>query len=64
MSSVQQRIAAIAAIVGPQGMVAAAESAAYASDWRKRYVGKPLAVVRPASTALNISLRQPSIGWR
>ena len=51
MSAVQQRIAAIAAIVGPQGLVAAAESAAYASDWRKRYVGKPLAVVKPASTA-------------
>ena len=25
--------------------------AAYATDWRKRYLGAPLAVVRPATTA-------------
>jgi FAD/FMN-containing dehydrogenase len=41
----------IAAVVGPQGIVSdAAAAAAYATDWRKRYVGKPLAVVRPVST--------------
>ena len=27
------------------------DTAAYSNDWRKRYYGKPLAVVRPASTA-------------
>ena len=41
----------IAAIVGAQGMVAAADASAYTTDWRKRYFGKALAVVKPASTA-------------
>src|SRR3989454_2486670 len=39
-------------IVGPAGLITSPdEFAPYATDWRKRYVGKPLAVVRPASTA-------------
>jgi FAD/FMN-containing dehydrogenase len=39
-------------IVGPAGLIASPqEFAPYATDWRKRYVGKPLAVVRPAFTA-------------
>ncbi len=41
-----------AGVVGAQHVVAdAREMAAYATDWRKRYVGMPLAVVRPGSTA-------------
>jgi len=40
------------ALVGDSGVIAdAGEIAPYATDWRKRYVGKPLAVVKPASTA-------------
>jgi FAD/FMN-containing dehydrogenase len=39
-------------IVGSTGLITAPqEIAPYASDWRKRYVGRPAAVVRPASTA-------------
>jgi len=39
-------------VVGPTGLITSPqEFAPYATDWRKRYVGKPLAVVRPASTA-------------
>ncbi len=49
MSALIERILAV---VGPSGLTTGAdESAAYATDWRKRYFGKPLAVVRPASTA-------------
>lgn len=49
MSALIERIRAA---VGPAGLITRAdESAAYATDWRKRYFGKPLAVVRPASTA-------------
>src|SRR5438270_3893694 len=41
----------IQAIVGPAGLITSpTEVAPYATDWRKRYVGVPLAVVRPAST--------------
>jgi D-lactate dehydrogenase (cytochrome) len=41
----------IRAIVGAAGLITAPEGVAqYATDWRKRYVGRPLAVVRPAST--------------
>ncbi len=44
-------LARIAEIVGPDGLVRdAARVQAHATDWRKRYVGKPLAVVMPAST--------------
>ncbi len=42
----------IQAIVGPAGLITLPQEVApYASDWRKRYVGKPAAVVKPASTA-------------
>jgi D-lactate dehydrogenase (cytochrome) len=42
----------IRAIVGPAGlMTLPQELAPYATDWRKRYRGKPAAVVKPASTA-------------
>ena len=42
----------IQAIVGPAGLITLPQEVApYASDWRKRYVGRPAAVVRPASTA-------------
>lgn len=42
----------IRSIVGASGLIEAPrEFAPYATDWRKRYVGRPLAVVKPASTA-------------
>ena len=42
----------IRAIVGPAGLVTAApELTPYATDWRKRYIGKPIAVVKPSKTA-------------
>ncbi len=41
----------LAAIVGQAAVITDAQDAApYATDWRKRYFGKPLAVVKPAST--------------
>jgi D-lactate dehydrogenase (cytochrome) len=49
MSALIERIRGI---VGGAGLITApGEFAPYAIDWRKRYVGKPFAVVRPASTA-------------
>ncbi|HEY7674092.1 MAG TPA: FAD-binding oxidoreductase, partial [Burkholderiales bacterium] len=49
MSAVLERIRAV---VGGAGLITAPEELLpYATDWRKRYYGKPLAVVRPASTA-------------
>ncbi|MGC2520518.1 MAG: FAD-binding oxidoreductase [Burkholderiales bacterium] len=48
MSALIERIRGI---VGPAGLITAAQEAApYAIDWRRRYVGKPLAVVKPAAT--------------
>jgi len=42
----------IRSIVGPAGLLTAPEDfPPYACDWRKRYSGRPLAVVKPASTA-------------
>ena len=42
----------IQAIVGPAGLITSPmEVAPYATDWRKRFLGRPAAVVRPASTA-------------
>jgi len=42
----------IRAAVGTAGLITAPdELAPYATDWRKRFFGRPLAVVRPASTA-------------
>jgi D-lactate dehydrogenase (cytochrome) len=39
-------------IVGPAGLIAEPQDiASYATDWRRRYLGRPLAVVKPASTA-------------
>jgi len=41
----------IAAVVGTAGLIADAQAMApYTVDWRKRYTGRPLAVVRPSST--------------
>ncbi len=41
----------IGAVVGPSGMLTGADAQVWATDWRKRYFGKALAVVRPANTA-------------
>src|SRR5258707_6017415 len=42
----------IQAIVGPAGLITSPnEVAPYAEGWGRRYLGKPAAVVRPASTA-------------
>jgi D-lactate dehydrogenase (cytochrome) len=42
----------IQTIVGPAGLITLPQEVApYATDWRKRYVGRPAAVVKPASTA-------------
>jgi FAD/FMN-containing dehydrogenase len=44
-------LARLSAIVGSAHLLAASdEMQPYATDWRKRYFGKPLAVVRPATT--------------
>ena len=48
MSAVLERIAAV---VGAPGLLTDETGMApYTIDWRKRYTGRPLAVVRPAST--------------
>jgi FAD/FMN-containing dehydrogenase len=45
-------LARLAEAVGPAHVLTAPDDTrAYAADWRKRYLGKPLAVVRPAATA-------------
>jgi D-lactate dehydrogenase (cytochrome) len=42
----------IRSIVGPTGLIGSPEEIGpYATDWRKRYRGRAVAVVRPASTA-------------
>jgi len=47
-----QLIEQFKAIVGNAAVITdPQEAASYATDWRKRYFGKPLAVVKPASTA-------------
>ncbi len=47
-----QLIEQLQAIVGKAAVITDPQEAApYATDWRKRYFGKPLAVVKPASTA-------------
>ena len=49
MSTLLERIREI---VGPAALISAPEELApYATDWRKRYRGKPAAVVKPGSTA-------------
>ena len=46
-----QLIEQLTTIVGKTAVITdAQEAASYATDWRKRYFGKPLAVVKPAST--------------
>jgi len=48
MSTIVERIRTV---VGTAGIITAApDMAPYAADWRKRYFGRPLAVVKPAST--------------
>jgi FAD/FMN-containing dehydrogenase len=45
-------LARLSAIVGPaQVLTAPDDTRSYATDWRKRYSGRPVAVVRPATTA-------------
>ncbi|MCI0432068.1 MAG: FAD-binding oxidoreductase [Gemmatimonadetes bacterium] len=45
-------LARLSTIVGPAHVLTAPdETQPYATDWRKRYAGKPVAVVRPAATA-------------
>ncbi|HTO50311.1 MAG TPA: FAD-binding oxidoreductase [Burkholderiales bacterium] len=45
-------VAHFAKIVGDKHVLTdAGDTAAYATDWRKRYLGTPLAVVRPGTTA-------------
>ncbi len=47
-----QLIERLRALVGDAGLITDPQEARpYATDWRKRYFGKPLAVVKPASTA-------------
>ena len=47
-----QLIETLRALVGDAGLITdPQEVRPYATDWRKRYFGKPLAVVKPASTA-------------
>jgi len=47
-----QLIEQLNSIVGNAAVITDPQDAApYATDWRKRYFGKPLAVVKPASTA-------------
>ena len=47
-----QLVAHFARIVGDKHVLTdARDIAAYATDWRKRYEGAPLAVVRPGTTA-------------
>ena len=41
----------LAAAVGEPNVLTGADAAPYLTDWRKRFVGAALAVVRPASTA-------------
>jgi D-lactate dehydrogenase (cytochrome) len=49
MSALLERLRGI---VGPSGLISSPEEVApYATDWRKRYRGNAVAVVKPASTA-------------
>ena len=42
---------ALAAAVGPAQVLTEGDLSAWEVDWRKRYRGRALAVVRPATTA-------------
>ena len=52
MAKLEEFVQQLTDIVGAQAVLtAAADVNSYATDWRKRYQGKPVAVVKPASTA-------------
>jgi FAD/FMN-containing dehydrogenase len=44
-------LARLRTIVGDAHVISDATTATYATDWRKRYFGRPVAVVKPANTA-------------
>ena len=51
-TEMMQLVEELQAIVGKAAVITDPQDAApYTTDWRKRYFGKPLAVVKPASTA-------------
>lgn len=51
MTDPRATIQALQAIVGPAHVIHEGDRTAWDTDWRKRYHGRSLAVVRPASTA-------------
>ena len=55
---------ALAAAVGESNVFTGDEAAPYLTDWRKRYVGAALAVVRPASTAETAAIVRACAGSR
>ena len=55
---------ALAAAVGESNVFTGDEAAPYLTDWRKRYVGAALAVVRPASTAETAAIVRACVGSR
>jgi FAD/FMN-containing dehydrogenase len=55
---------ALAAAVGESNVVTGDEAAPYLTDWRKRYAGAALAVVRPASTAETAAIVRACAGSR
>ena len=55
---------ALAAAVGESNVFTGDEAAPYLTDWRKRYAGAALAVVRPASTAETAAIVRACVGSR
>jgi len=55
---------ALAAAVGESNVFTGDEAAPYLTDWRKRYAGAALAVVRPASTAETAAVVRACAGSR
>ncbi len=55
---------AMAAAVGESNVFTGDEAAPYLTDWRKRYAGAALAVVRPASTAETAAIVRACAGSR
>jgi FAD/FMN-containing dehydrogenase len=55
---------ALAAAVGESNVFTGDEAAPYLTDWRKRYAGAALAVVRPASTAETAAIVRACAGSR
>ena len=45
-----QLLEEISAVVGSAGLLTGADAKVWSTDWRKRYFGDALAVVRPVST--------------